>query len=266
MSKEYSVLHRNFFKRAEIRALTPDLKALVAVLVVECDSNVGCYLSDGASSGLSQEALAGGLADLARRRLVSVDQATGEFFLKGFFRDNTFKNEIRRRQALDDFARIESQELAAEVIAAVRQNPNCGLAPSVLEAALQKRQGVPPQEVDGGREDSAAAPAAPEDRSHGRSTAPENLHGVWHKGGKEAAEIQRLVELFGEEAVEQAACQLASPWLSAVRQALTPANTPVRRNQQEDLERRNQAVAKQFSERHFGRILDQAQGCAEVTA
>lgn len=141
--KRTSCLSRNFFRRPAVRDLVPDLKLLLAVLTVGCESHVGVWVPVGLGedAGLDPAALAGGMEDLERRNLVVKDHETGEVFLKFFLRDNVFRGEERGRQARGDFRQIQSEKLKNEVLAAVENSPECGLSGQFL-AAIEEKQGV----------------------------------------------------------------------------------------------------------------------------
>lgn len=132
--KRNSMLSRPFFRRPGIRELVPDLKLVLAVLTVGCESHAGCYRPAGLGedTGLDQKALAGALDDLERRGHIARDSGTGESFLSDFFRDNTFMTPARRGQARDDFMQIESPALRERVLWAISKNPECGLSESDL--------------------------------------------------------------------------------------------------------------------------------------
>lgn len=127
--KRGSMLSRTFYRRPAVRDLVPDLKLVLTVLYVGCESHVGVYRPAGLGedAGLDTAALGGALDDLVRRGHVSRDQETGEVFLTDFFRDNTFKTQARRSQARDDFMQIESNALREKVLRAIEKNPECGL-------------------------------------------------------------------------------------------------------------------------------------------
>lgn len=132
--KAKSLLPRNFFRQPEVRKMVPDLKLLAVALRVGCESHVGCWLPSGLGedTGLTPEALQGGLADLERRSHVLSDRETGEFFVASFFRENVFPTEARRRQAQSDFSQIRSQKLRGAVILAIKNSPECALRPDMF--------------------------------------------------------------------------------------------------------------------------------------
>lgn len=129
MSKRSAVLSRVFFRRPAVKDLVPDLRLLLACIVVGCESYTGVYRPAGLSdeSGLDASALSGGLADLESRGHISRDQNTGEVFISSYYRDNVFRGEARARQWRDDFFQIESQTLKSAVLAAVAASPECCL-------------------------------------------------------------------------------------------------------------------------------------------
>ena len=168
--KRSSVLSRVFFRRAAVKALVPDLKLVLVVLTVGCESHVGVYRPAGLGedTGLDPSALAGALADLERHNHILPDTGTGEIFVTAFFRDNSFLTAARRGQARDDFAQIESSKLRLAVLNAIDQNPSCGLK-SVDFSHHQENQPLASQgegKVKGEGKGEAAAP-----RAHARGTA-----------------------------------------------------------------------------------------------
>lgn len=129
MTKRSSVLARNFFRREKVRALVPDLRLILAVATVSCETHCGVWIPGDLArdTGLDEAALAGGLADLEARGIILRDADTGEILLADFFRDNVFSGPARRGQFRGDFARIESLRLREAAAKAVLQNPGCGL-------------------------------------------------------------------------------------------------------------------------------------------
>src|SRR5690606_11870268 len=132
--KTSSSIKRNYFRRPAIRQLVPDLKLLLAVLQVGCESHVGCWVPSGLAddAGLSPEACEGGLQDLEKGGFLQFDKATGEIFLTDFFRNNNFKGPQRGQQALVDFRQVESEALRKSILKAVAQSPECGLSVEFL--------------------------------------------------------------------------------------------------------------------------------------
>lgn len=133
--KKSSVFNRTFFRRPAVKTLVPDLKLLLTVLTMGCESHVGCWVPSGLGedSGLERAALAGGLDDLEKKGLIKKDEASGEVFLCWWFRDNHFKGEGRGKQALGDFVLVQSPFLRAAILAAVAASPECGLSATFLE-------------------------------------------------------------------------------------------------------------------------------------
>lgn len=123
-----------FFRRQEVRSLLPDLKLLLAVIFVSCESHVGCWIPGDLAkdSGVDEESLSGGLDVLEKQKLIMRDRRTGELFILWWFRDNTFKGAQRGAQALADFNMVESQVLREAILDAVRRNPECGLSADFL--------------------------------------------------------------------------------------------------------------------------------------
>lgn len=133
--KRSSVLPRNFFKRPKIKLLVPDLKLLLTVLVVGCESHMGVGIPSGESedTGLNWDSIKAGKEDLIRRDLIEIDTKTGEIFIKDWFRDNTFKGNSRIYQSRADFKSIESAILKLSVLEAVKNSPECGLTADILK-------------------------------------------------------------------------------------------------------------------------------------
>lgn len=127
--KQKGSINRNFFRGPRVRALVSDLKLLLAVLFVGCESHIGCWLPVGLSddSGLADESLAGGMTILEKEGFVAADQQTGEIFLTDFFRNNTFKTPARVRQAQGDFEMVESAKLREKILEKISLSPECGL-------------------------------------------------------------------------------------------------------------------------------------------
>lgn len=140
--KTSSSIKRNYFRRPAIRQLVPDLKLLLAVLQVGCESHVGCWVPSGLAddAGLSVEACEGGLRDLERGGFIVFDQATGEIFLTDFFRNNTFKGPQRGQQALSDFRQVESEALRKRILKAVAESQECGLSVEFLTGFVKNQQ------------------------------------------------------------------------------------------------------------------------------
>lgn len=130
--KRSSMLSRVFFRRPSIKDLVPDLKMVLVVLIVGCESHAGTYRPAGLAedAGLDAAALAGALRDLETRGEIQVDKMTNEIFITSFFRDNTFTLPARKRQFYDDYMQIESPTLQEVVREAVLKNPACGLSES----------------------------------------------------------------------------------------------------------------------------------------
>jgi len=249
--KSRSSLHRNFFRRAEIRCLVPDLKLLLAVLTIGCDSNAGAYLPGGLGddSGLEAAALAGGLLDLEKRGLIVRDMATGEIFLTHFYRDNTYSNPARRIHARDDFERVESMALRQKILAAVAKNPDCGLTAADLDPSSQLNQSHPVQaklseaKQSKGKQSEAAPPSASPSSGPGSRERETKLHGVIVADEKDREGVEELAQKFGAEAVEATASHFPKPWLSMVRKALSAA---IHINRQEALEANNDRVVSEL--------------------
>lgn len=174
--KRSSVLSRVFFRRAAVRSLVPDLKLVLVVLTIGCESHVGVYRPAGLGedTGLDSSALAGALDDLARRSHILPDAATGEIFIVDWFRDNSFSTAARRGQARDDFAQIESEKLRQAVLKAIDQNPSCGLTAADFSQSLNNHAVASQGEGKGKVKEEAAAPRA-DARGPGTAAANQDL-------------------------------------------------------------------------------------------
>lgn len=128
--KRNSMLSRAFFRRPAVRALVPDYKLVLSVLVVGCESHAGVYIPAGLGedTGLDPAPLRTALADLERHGHIVLDEQTGEVFIQSFYRDNAFKSPARVGQWQDDFKIIESTKLSEAVLKAIELSPECGLA------------------------------------------------------------------------------------------------------------------------------------------
>jgi len=248
--KSRSSLHRNFFRRADIRCLVPDLKLLLTVLTIGCDSNAGAYLPGGLGddSGLEATALAGGMNDLEKRGLIVRDNTTGEIFLSHFFRDNTFSNPARRINARDDFERVESTVLRQKIVDAVGKNPDCGLTAADLAPSFQLNQSHPVQakqseaKVSKAKRSEAASPAPASPSPVSREREPK-LYGVIVADEKDRQGAEELAQKFGAETVEATAAHFPKPWLSMVRKALSAS---IHVSRQEALEANNDRVVAEL--------------------
>ena len=127
--KRSSVLPRNYYKRPKVKLLVPEVKLLLTVIVVGCESHVGVAIPSGEpeDTGLNCDSVKAGKIDLVSKQLIEIDDSTGELFIKDFFRDNTFKTTQRVCQAKSDFNCIESAKLKLSVLDAIKNNPDCGL-------------------------------------------------------------------------------------------------------------------------------------------
>jgi hypothetical protein len=140
--KARSVIGRTFYRRPRIRDLVPDLKLVLSVLTVGCESHVGCWVPAGLREdcGLSGEAFDGAIRDLERRGHIIRDENSGEYFLSDFFRDNDFSTPARKRQAEGDYQQIVSMKLKAAVRKAALENPSCCLS---SQNFYEKSDGIP---------------------------------------------------------------------------------------------------------------------------
>lgn len=140
--KDRSSLPINFLRRAEIRKLVPDLKLVLVALNITCDSNVGCWIPEDLTgdTGLDVTALNAAYDVLENRGFIVRDTITGEFFLKDFFRHNTFKGVNRRSQAEYDFLNIESVELCNLIIEASKWSNSCLLPMGFFEEVFLKHR------------------------------------------------------------------------------------------------------------------------------
>ena len=143
--KRSSSLSRTFFRRPAVRRLVPDLKLVLVVLTIGCESHTGVYRPAGLAedTGLDPSALKGGMADLEREGHVLQDNKTGEVFLRAWYRDNSFNTDARRGQWRDDFRQIESLRLRALVEEAISASPECGLKVQNVDNSNEKQENQP---------------------------------------------------------------------------------------------------------------------------
>lgn len=207
--KRRAVLSRAFFRRPAVRLLVPDLKLLLLVLTVGCETHIGVYMPAGVceDAGLDNTAFEGGMTTLERHGHVRLDRLTGEVFITAFFRDNTFDSPARRRQAVDDFRRIQSAELRDAVLSAVAQSPECGLTAELLLNQHDTSQGKGEGEGEG---EDKGKPAARSCRAPAVAAALGRkkggvLHGVAVWSDQERAEVEALAAAHGADAVRLAA-------------------------------------------------------------
>ena len=159
--KHSSMLSRAFFRRPSVRALVPDYKLVLTVLVVGCESHAGVYIPGGLGedTGLDPAPLRTALADLERHGHIIADEETGEVFICSFYRDNVFKTANRVGQWHSDFKMIESQKLRAAVSKAIGFSPECGLASAAMTPQATPEQDGPQKsknhEHDKKQEDSS---------------------------------------------------------------------------------------------------------------
>lgn len=215
MTKRSSVLARNFFRRDKVRALVPDLRLILAVATVSCETHCGVWLPGDLArdTGLDEAALAGGLADLEARGLVVRDTATGELFLVDFFRDNVFATAPRRGQFRGDFARIESPLLREAVRVAVKNNPACGLLVEDVEPTRKA-------EIDEDQQLGSQGKKSKEKQSQDFSTAeaPDGcgqnyrrvLAGITVWNPSDEAEVRRLEAVWASDDIATAVSELVA--------------------------------------------------------
>lgn len=202
--KRSASLSRTFFRRPGIRELVPDLKLILTVLTVGCESHAGIYMPGGLAedAGLDLSTLAGGLVDLERRGHIVRDGTTGEIFLTSFYRDNTFSSPQRQRQWSGDFARVESAALRAAALAAIAASPECSLVVDKNGSSHSNQQLNNQGEGKGkgkGKEREATASAAANPESENRTA----LGGLQGKLDQLLASARRL---GGDEARDEAVC------------------------------------------------------------
>lgn len=246
--KQKGSINRNFYRQPRVRALVPDLKLLLSVLFVSCESHIGCWLPAGLAddSGLSDEALAGGLAALEKEKFIEIDQETGEIFLNDFFRNNTFKTPQRVGQARSDFNVIESEKLRKKVLEKIELSPECGLKKSHFENNQQLNfQGEGEGKEEGKGEErertrargsdhvsfsktknQSAAAAIKESESEPPSNQTET--GLTIKKIDDQFLAEKLVEQYGVEKVKEVANQIlmeqGAAWPSQVAKRLSGFN------------------------------------------
>lgn len=163
--KRSSSISRTFFRRPAVRELVPDLRLLLVVMTVGCESHAGVWRPAGLpeETGLEIGAVDGGLADLERRGHILRDRSTAEVFLRAWYRDNVFKGPARWGQWLEDLKQIESPRLRAAVLEAIAASPECGLNPQNVDNSKenQTNQQTAAQEQEQEKEKEKAAPDTP---------------------------------------------------------------------------------------------------------
>ncbi|BCK87805.1 hypothetical protein MIZ01_1601 [Sideroxyarcus emersonii] len=247
--KQKGSINRNFYRQPRVRALVPDLKLLLSVLFVSCESHIGCWLPAGLAddSGLSDEALAGGLAALEKEKFIEIDQETGEIFLNDFFRNNTFKTPQRVGQARSDFNVIESEKLRKKVLEKIELSPECGLKKSHFENNQQLNfQGEGEGKEEGKGEERERTRARGSDhvsfsKNQKQSSAAAIKESVEQADVKQIHETgltiktiedqllsEKLVEQYGFEKVKEAAVQVlieqGAAWPSVAAKKLSGFN------------------------------------------
>lgn len=205
--KRSSSLSRNFFRRPAIRDLVPDLKLVLVVLTVGCESHAGVYRPAGLGedTGLDQSALDGAMVDLDRRGHILRDTGTGEVFLRAWYRDNTFKGTARWGQWLEDFKQIESSRLRRVVLEAIAATPECGINPQDVDNSKENQKNQQPTSQGKGEVKSISFSC---NSSAAKKTPPSILHGVTCWTPRDLSQVQTLVEEHSAAAVEQAAAEL----------------------------------------------------------
>lgn len=173
--KRSSSISRTFFRRPAVRELVPDLRLLLVVMTVGCESHAGVWRPAGLpeETGLEVGAVDGGLADLERRGHILRDRSTAEVFLRAWYRDNVFKGPARWGQWLEDLKQIESPRLRAAVLEAIAASPECGLNPQNVDNPKenQTNQQTAAQEKEQEQEQEQGKAAAPRASVHGGNAA-----------------------------------------------------------------------------------------------
>jgi hypothetical protein len=97
------------------RDLLPDQKLVLYHLWATCKEACGCCLVDLASFqgalNLTQVAIAELMKEFERRKILSNDEETGEFFILDWYRFHKFENPVRKRLLFDSLNRIQSDKL-----------------------------------------------------------------------------------------------------------------------------------------------------------
>jgi hypothetical protein len=95
-----------------------------------------------ATLGLSPDAMAGGIADLVKLKLVSMDHGTGELFICDWFRYHKFGKPIAQKSLLAAIKKIQSETLKNEISI---KSAGCFPTSTTAQTAGEKEQGVSPQ-------------------------------------------------------------------------------------------------------------------------
>jgi len=130
--KQTSCVSRTFFRRPNIQTLPPLSRLVLALLIIGCESHVGCWIPSALAedSALPATVVTDCLDELKSIGEIIRDERTGEIFLTSFFRYNTFKTAPRWRQAVGDYQRIESKNLREAILLSITTNTACGLPES----------------------------------------------------------------------------------------------------------------------------------------
>lgn len=223
--KRSSMFSRSFFRRPAVRDLVPELKLVLAVLIVGCESHAGVYLPGGLGEdcGLAPSSLAGALVDLERRGHILTDKKTGEVFINGFYRDNAFRGAQRVAQWQTDFNQIESELLRRAVLEAIKLSPECGISVD-NSTKINKKQ--PPNSLVLGvvvdKEKASSSPASPAAENQNPQTLAARLEELRAAGARTSG-----CDLEKDRAAIQAVRDIAA-WLGdgVVIEAIALASYP----------------------------------------
>lgn len=104
----------------KVRDLLPDQKLIVYHLWATSPSAAGCYLLDfaafSAALSVTIPAMEEAMRDFERRRLLAMDQETGEVFLLDWYRFHKFDSLPRRKLLEDAVKKIQSIHLKTMII------------------------------------------------------------------------------------------------------------------------------------------------------
>lgn len=225
--KRSSSISRTFFRRPAVRELVPDLRLLLVVMTVGCESHAGVWRPAGLpeETGLEVGAVDGGLADLERRGHILRDRGTAEVFLRAWYRDNVFKGPARWGQWLEDLKQIESPRLRAAVLEAIAASPECGLSPQNVdnskETQTNQQTTSQGQDQDQDKARERGAQGAPGPRSPGGGLG--ELNPVAQSASRYQASPSGVVYQAGNVRDEAALASISSYPLDAVAAAVTEA-------------------------------------------
>lgn len=118
--RECSLVPTNLLTNPRCDSLLPEQKLILIWLwaspYLSCAGAGHLPLKASAATlGLSSEALAGGLSDLQRLKLISFDLLTGELFICDWFRYHKFNSPVSKTMLVNAIKKIESETLKKEI-------------------------------------------------------------------------------------------------------------------------------------------------------